>query len=225
MPPASKHLDVNVRVSVFKRFIKHKEVKRLLSLRFDWNTPGLSFKGVTTARSTVNGNVKYDVILDLTTRSGRIFVCAYRDYKIKAFISSCSTTRLTGQRTFVGDNGEVITIQRPEVVEEYETHKKRWEMRFYGFILGICKANAYSSYRTFSYQKRGVSHFSFKDILAYNFLQYCKNLAGSDIKGPLGSQRQLRSDENHTYLSALRLSFHAVATLATQCVKTAIPGT
>ncbi|ORX76075.1 hypothetical protein K493DRAFT_309084, partial [Basidiobolus meristosporus CBS 931.73] len=65
MPPASKHLDVNVRVSVSKRFIKHKEVKRLLSLRFDWNTPGLSFKGVTTARSTVNGNLKYDVILDL----------------------------------------------------------------------------------------------------------------------------------------------------------------
>ncbi|ORX92148.1 hypothetical protein K493DRAFT_303558 [Basidiobolus meristosporus CBS 931.73] len=134
--------------------------------------------------------------MNKTTRSGRIFDCAYHDYKIKAVISSCSTTRLTGRRTLVGDKGEVITIQQPEVVEEYETHKnnltsyhdvistERWEMRFYGFILGICKANAYSSYCTFSYQKFGVSHFSFRDILAYNFLQYCKNLAGSDIKGP-----------------------------------------
>ncbi|ORX94339.1 hypothetical protein K493DRAFT_302114 [Basidiobolus meristosporus CBS 931.73] len=52
MPPASKHLDVN-------------EVKCRSFLRFDWNTPGLSLKGATTARSTVNGNVKYDVILDL----------------------------------------------------------------------------------------------------------------------------------------------------------------
>ncbi|ORX78883.1 hypothetical protein K493DRAFT_308627 [Basidiobolus meristosporus CBS 931.73] len=66
MPPASKYLDVNVHVSVSKQFIKHKEVKQLLSLHFDWNTPGLSFKGVTTARSTVNGNVKYDVILALS---------------------------------------------------------------------------------------------------------------------------------------------------------------
>ncbi|ORX91257.1 hypothetical protein K493DRAFT_304201 [Basidiobolus meristosporus CBS 931.73] len=65
MPPASKHLDVNVHVSVSKQLIKHKEVKQLLSLHFDWNTPSLSFKWVTTAHSTVNSNVKYDVVLNL----------------------------------------------------------------------------------------------------------------------------------------------------------------
>ncbi|ORY06858.1 hypothetical protein K493DRAFT_295811 [Basidiobolus meristosporus CBS 931.73] len=84
---------------------------------------------------------------------------------------------------FLGDDGEVITIQRPEVLEEYETHKssditannlrdnftsyhdvistERWKMRLYGFIPGICEA--------------------------------------------------------------LRLGFHAVATLTIQCVKAAMP--
>lgn len=55
----------------------------------------------------------------------KIFVCAYRDQKIKAFISSCGTTRLTGQRSFVGSGGNIVTITRPEVVEEYETHKSK----------------------------------------------------------------------------------------------------
>lgn len=57
--------------------------------------------------------------------SGRVFVCAYFDQKVKAFISSCSTTRLTGEGTFHGSNGSLITIKRPEVVEEYETHKSK----------------------------------------------------------------------------------------------------
>ncbi|ORX96324.1 hypothetical protein K493DRAFT_300974 [Basidiobolus meristosporus CBS 931.73] len=69
MPPASKHLDVNVHVSVSKQFIKHKEVKQLLSLHFDWNTLSLSFKWVTTPHSTVNSNVKNDVILNLVPGS------------------------------------------------------------------------------------------------------------------------------------------------------------
>lgn len=55
----------------------------------------------------------------------KIFVCAYRDQKIKAFVSSCSTTRLTGQRSFVGSGGNIVTVSRPEVVEEYETHKSK----------------------------------------------------------------------------------------------------
>lgn len=55
--------------------------------------------------------------------SGKIFTCAYRDKKVKAFISSCGTTRLTGQRTFIGSGGHLVTIQRPAVVGEYESHK------------------------------------------------------------------------------------------------------
>lgn len=59
------------------------------------------------------------------TGNGKIFVCAYRDQKVKAFVSSCGTTRLTGQRTFVGSRGNLVTIKRPEVVHEYETHKSK----------------------------------------------------------------------------------------------------
>lgn len=58
------------------------------------------------------------------TNCGRVFTCAYRDQKVKAFISSCSTTKLTGERSFKVD-GNIITIKRPEVVQEYETHKSR----------------------------------------------------------------------------------------------------
>ncbi|GAN10514.1 hypothetical protein MAM1_0364c10055 [Mucor ambiguus] len=46
----------------------------------------------------------------------------YMSLKSKAFISSCGTTRLTGQRTFIGSGGEQVSI-RPEVVNEYETYK------------------------------------------------------------------------------------------------------
>lgn len=55
----------------------------------------------------------------------KLFVCAYRDQKVKAFVSSCGTTRLTGERSFIGSGGNVVTILRPEVVQEYETHKSK----------------------------------------------------------------------------------------------------
>jgi hypothetical protein len=55
--------------------------------------------------------------------SGKIFTCAHRDKKVKAFISSCGATRLSGQRNFVGSGGNQVTIQRPAVVDKYETHK------------------------------------------------------------------------------------------------------
>ncbi|ORX78884.1 hypothetical protein K493DRAFT_308628 [Basidiobolus meristosporus CBS 931.73] len=46
----------------------------------------------------------------MITRSKYIFLLA-------------SQQGFTGRRTFVGDNGEVVTIQQSEVVEEYENHK------------------------------------------------------------------------------------------------------
>jgi hypothetical protein len=59
------------------------------------------------------------------TDDGQIFVCAYRDQKVKAFVSSCGTTALDGERTFRGSDGNLVTIKRPAVVDEYETHKSR----------------------------------------------------------------------------------------------------
>lgn len=47
----------------------------------------------------------------------KIFTCAHRDKKIKAFISSCSTTRIILE--------QASTVQRLEVVHEYETHKSK----------------------------------------------------------------------------------------------------
>lgn len=54
-----------------------------------------------------------------------MLLCVFRDRKVKAFISSCSTTRLTGERSFLGPTGNIVTTNRPEVVEEYETHKRK----------------------------------------------------------------------------------------------------
>lgn len=64
MPPASTQLDINVNVSVSKRFIKDSDVKNILLGKYDWNTPKLQFKGKTVGRSNVGNHVMYDVILD-----------------------------------------------------------------------------------------------------------------------------------------------------------------
>ncbi|KAI8082391.1 hypothetical protein BDF21DRAFT_398491 [Thamnidium elegans] len=69
-------------------------------------------------------------------------------------------------------NGHVTVISRSDVIDGYETHKssvdiannrrnnltshhdvisiERWEMRFLGFILGICEVNAFSCYKVFA---------------------------------------------------------------------------
>ncbi|CEG77500.1 hypothetical protein RMATCC62417_12240 [Rhizopus microsporus] len=101
-----------------------------------------------------------------------MFVCAFRAQKVKAFVSSCGTTGLTNEKTFKSFDGNLVTIKRLEVVDEYERHKssvdaannlrdnltsyhdiistERWEMHFFGFFLGLCEADAYSSFRIFS---------------------------------------------------------------------------
>ncbi|KAG2194272.1 hypothetical protein INT47_009682 [Mucor saturninus] len=153
--------------------------------------------------------------------SGKLFVCAYRDQKVKAFVSSCSTTRLTSERTFLGSGGSLVAIKRPEVVDEYETHKsavdaannlrdnmisyhdiistERWEMRFLGFFLGICEANAFSSFRVFG-NGGSTSHSTFKDTLAWTLLKHCKELVHG-TEPNLDDQRVLRSDTSHLYVS------------------------
>ncbi|CEG63121.1 hypothetical protein RMATCC62417_00323 [Rhizopus microsporus] len=39
------------------------------------------------------------------TANGKMFVCAFRAQKVKAFVSSCGTARLTGEKTFKSSDG------------------------------------------------------------------------------------------------------------------------
>ncbi|ORE19709.1 hypothetical protein BCV71DRAFT_233783 [Rhizopus microsporus] len=55
--------------------------------------------------------------------NGKMFVCTFRIQKVKAFVSSCGTTRLTGEKTLKPSDGNPVTIKRPEVVDECERHK------------------------------------------------------------------------------------------------------
>lgn len=54
-----------------------------------------------------------------------LLACSYRDKKPKALVSSCGTTDLVGDRQFHDKRGELITIKRPAVFEDYETHKSK----------------------------------------------------------------------------------------------------
>ena len=58
--------------------------------------------------------------------NGKMFVCTFRIQKVKAFVSSCGTTRLTGEKTLKPSDGNPVTIKRPEVVDECERHKSRY---------------------------------------------------------------------------------------------------
>jgi hypothetical protein len=64
VPPANPNLDVNVEVSVNKRFITNIEVKIILQSRYDRNLLGLSFKGKIVAQTTTKGRDGYEAILD-----------------------------------------------------------------------------------------------------------------------------------------------------------------
>ncbi|CEP11427.1 hypothetical protein [Parasitella parasitica] len=73
-----------------------------------------------------------------------MFVCAFRHLKVKAFISSCETTRLTSS-VDAANNLRDNMISCHDVIST-----ERWEMRFISFLLGICEANAFAAYRVFS---------------------------------------------------------------------------
>lgn len=45
---------------------------------------------------------------------------------MKAFVSSFGTTRLTDEKTLKPSYGNLVTINRLEVVDEYERHKSRY---------------------------------------------------------------------------------------------------
>ncbi|CEP07628.1 hypothetical protein, partial, partial [Parasitella parasitica] len=53
-----------------------------------------------------------------------MFVTTFRHLKVKAFISSCGTTRLSGSCA-VEHRGQIKQFERPAVVDEYEKHKSK----------------------------------------------------------------------------------------------------
>lgn len=77
---------------------------------------------------------------------------------------------------------------------------ERWEMRFLGFFLGICEANAYSSFRVFANDGKDMSHSTFKDTLAWTLLKHCERL-NKPVEPASNEQRTLRSNSTHLLLS------------------------
>lgn len=75
-------------------------------------------------------------------------------------------------------------------------------MRFFGFILGMCEANAFSAYRTF-HTNGNIDHSTFRDSLAaWSFLNYCEALDPSRTSqlAP-GLSRTLRGDSLHSLIT------------------------
>lgn len=54
---------------------------------------------------------------------------------------------------------------------------ERWEMRFSGFVLGICEANTFSAYRNFYANSSNMGHTTFRDTFVWFFLNYCGALS------------------------------------------------
>lgn len=72
-------------------------------------------------------------------------------------------------------------------------------MRFFGFFLGICEANTYSSFRVFANDGK-IAHSSFKDTLAWTFLKHCEGLVRQN-ESISHEQRISRSNLNHVLVS------------------------
>ena len=72
-------------------------------------------------------------------------------------------------------------------------------MRFLGFFLGICEANAYSSFRVFANDGK-ITHSSFTNTLAWAFLKHCKELT-LQTETISDDQRILRSSLNYAHVS------------------------
>jgi hypothetical protein len=139
MPPANPNLDVNVEISVSKRFITNTEVRNILQDMYDWNSPGLSFKGRTVARATVRDRDGYEVILDDVP-----------DYRLKLsagcmkYLSSNDNISINSEHdAFTGDEseeeidltasngwttGEVYVDSRLDAADGYVFDKSRFNM-------------------------------------------------------------------------------------------------
>ncbi|RCH87317.1 hypothetical protein CU097_008438 [Rhizopus azygosporus] len=109
--------------------------------------------------------------------NGKMFVCTFRIQKVKAFVSSCGTTRLTGEKTLKPSDGNPVTIKRPEVVDECERHKSSVDaasnlcdnLTSYHDIISTERC----SFKVFSEEGASRGHSSFKNNLAFNMLEHC----------------------------------------------------
>jgi hypothetical protein len=63
MSVASKKLDINVRISVNKRFVKDKDLVEILKGKYGWNTPRLNFVEKTIRRVSNENKEMYEVSL------------------------------------------------------------------------------------------------------------------------------------------------------------------
>jgi hypothetical protein len=213
MPVARKKLDMNVRISVNKHFVKGKDALEILKGKYDWNTPRLNFVEKTIGRVSNENKEMYEVFLDeapaitltIAARSlkylgrssterntmdnaiqkgvqsaandevfedlledaiqeescdevdlintdgwqaGEVFhdnrIVQNNSFKSeKAFLYMISPKNkspcdcflhflpmdqfiiIIGERRFRDDSDRIVTVKRPEVFEEYETHKSK----------------------------------------------------------------------------------------------------
>ncbi|KAG2211228.1 hypothetical protein INT47_006348 [Mucor saturninus] len=128
-----------------------------------------------------------------------IFACAFKDKKAKVLVSSCSTSMPSNvPHTYKGSNGQSVTMTRPQVFHDYESHKSsvdannnrrdnmisfhdimktyRWEVRFLSFVFGIAEANAFSCFKIWGCNRDGLVHSDFKSRLAHSLLVKVKSM-------------------------------------------------
>lgn len=74
-------------------------------------------------------------------------------------------------------------------------------MRFFGFFLGLCEANAYAAFRKFSADGQNMDHAKFKDNFAFYMLRQYKNLETPGTSDSFDGTRTLRSTSSHLYVS------------------------
>jgi hypothetical protein len=58
----------------------------------------------------------------------KIFVCAYRNLKIKILVSSFSTIALESYKSILEPSDETVMLRRPQVDGGYEIHRSKSEL-------------------------------------------------------------------------------------------------
>lgn len=102
---------------------------------------------------------------------------------------------------------------------------ERWEMRFFGFFLGLCEADAFSSFRTFNIDGSSMSHSAFKDNLAFEMLEHCQRLKSGHTSGVLSNGRVLRSDLSHSYIPLSSDRGKRIRLVCRKCKEMGVTGT
>lgn len=75
--------------------------------------------------------------VSLKTTSGDMYVSALQDRKPKVIIANCSTTTSSDTEISKFINGEMKTMHRPQVFDEYETNKGKHDTRNVAFSANV----------------------------------------------------------------------------------------